>query len=63
MKKIKYQNYYTISLPQLWCDSVNDEEKIIGPCVSDGQLLTVYHVRIVAKSCEIICDHIKYNHS
>ena len=32
---------------------MSGEEKIISPCVKDRRLLTICHIKVVIKSCEI----------
>lgn len=38
----------------MW-QSVSGVGKKVDPCVNDRQSLTVCHVRIVVKNCEIVC--------
>lgn len=51
-KKPRTTNYFTILI---WQGMIGGE-KIVGSCVSNRQLLTVCHVRIVNlwQSCEIV---------
>ena len=56
-KKSGITKNYIISLSQLWCDRMwLMRKKIMNSCVSDKQLLTVYHIKILVKSYKIFYD-------
>ena len=42
-------------LLQLLCGGVSDERKMVDSSVNDRQLFIICHVKVVAKSCKMVC--------